>query len=54
MASRCLWRVHGSLNFVRKPTKVPVQPVVNLALYKVRREVPDKGGVSRIRAKFFD
>jgi hypothetical protein len=49
-----LWRVHGSLNFVRKAIKVLVQSVVHLELGLVRCQVPDHGGGSCILAEFFD
>src|SRR3954469_25673149 len=51
---RWLWRVHGSLNFVRKAIKVLVQSVVHFELGLVRCQVPDQGGVSCILAEFFD
>ena len=51
---RWLWRVHGSLNFVRKAIKVLVQSVVHLELGLVRCQVADQGGVSCILAEFFD
>jgi len=52
-ASGLLWRVHGSLNFVRKLIEVMVQSIEEILLGFVRSKVPDQRGVSRVIPQTF-
>ena len=49
-----LLALYGLLNFISQAVKMVMQPMVQLSLFKIGSRVTDKGGLSRILAKFLD